>query len=237
MPARLALAAVLTFALAGAARAAPPDADGPTIPVFEASPRCTAVAAKAGSSEEEACELIRDLPPLEAAPGARVYRLQWWMGFVEHPRPGQPPRPAWFAQGPITLTVDKNGNRTLQTPWHRGSIRLKPDQLPDFERDLARSDFHVLSTYNGLENIVCVDGESTSVEALVNGRYKREYFEPCSGVFSTSLANALDQLMLFALADAGRTFPYRPDHPVFRGFGTRWRDDGIGTWPRRPPKS
>ena len=142
---------------------------------------------------------------LAAPPGGRAYRETW-----SGPFRGE------MHAGAIVLTIDDNGRRTMKTPWRSGAFRLRPKDLPDFEDALAGSDFAALPMFNQYAG-VCVDGVATTLEAVVDGKYRLVYFDYCGGVSSESVARALDRLFVFAARKSGRYYPVNPDHPTFRG--------------------
>jgi len=174
------------------------------IPQFTASVRCPGDGSPAGAG---ACDFLRQLgiDELEVPPGGRIYR-ETWLG----------PFRGRMHSGSIVLTIHADGRRTLKTPWRRSVYRLKPGELTGFERALAQSDFGTLPVFNGLDEI-CVDGVGTSLEAIVDGRYRLVYFDYCGGVQSESVAEALDQLFVFAAGKSGLQYPVNPKHPTFRG--------------------
>lgn len=142
---------------------------------------------------------------LRAAPGERVYRETWrgpFRGAMGH--------------GSITLTIRRDGARTLRTPWRHGEYLLRPNELVDFEPALARSNFASLPVFNQVQQ-VCVDGVATTLEAIVDGNYRIAYFDYCGGVSSEGVAQALDQLFVFSAHLSGLSYPVNPSHPTFRG--------------------
>jgi hypothetical protein len=197
------LAAVL-FAIVPTAYADP----APAIPQFAPTPQCPT---QANETQKYVCDFLADehAGPLVAPPGARVYREVWRTGFLTR-----------WARGIIVLTIYADGRRTLHTPWHRGSYWLDPDDLSDFEATLAGSDFARLGFYNQYGdaggNSICIDGAQTSLEAIVGGKYRIAFFDYC-GVGSAGVADALDQLFLYAGGRDGVRVPFRPDHPTYRG--------------------
>lgn len=144
--------------------------------------------------------------PLKAAPGARVYRETWSGPF------GDP-----MHKGSIVLTIHPDGARTLNTPWRRQDYLLLRDELSDFEAALARSEFGDLPALNA--NVgMCTGGVATTLEAVVDGKYRITHFDFCDGVTSESVAQALDQLFVFAAGLSNLRYPVNPDQPTFRGF-------------------
>jgi hypothetical protein len=174
------------------------------IPQFEPTIQCPS---DKDETIKEVCGFLQGAGAgvLKSRLGDRVYRETWIGGL----------RGKW-GRGSIVLTIHADGGRTLKTPWHRGLYRLKPGELPDFETTLARSDFARLSFYNRYAE-VCVDGVATSLEAIVGGRYRLAYFDYCGGVGSRGVADALDQLFVFAAGIDGLHYPFDPAHPTFRG--------------------
>ncbi len=177
-------------------------ASPPAIPQFPASERCSS---DARSADTLACPFLGAIKPLEAPPGGRIYRETWSSG-LKGP----------MGRGVITLTVYADGRRTLSSPWRYPADVLRPGELPDFEAALARSDFGRLPVDNQAEG-ACIDGVATTLEAVVDGRYRLTYFDYCGGVSSEGVALALDQLFVFAAAKAGMRYPVHPNHPTFRG--------------------
>ena len=121
-----------------------------------------------------------------------------------------------MGHGSIVLTIHADGTRTLKTPWHYGVFHLKSTDLPHFEADLAQSGFDTLPIYNRWEE-VCIDGVTTTLEAIVDGKYRISYFDYCGGVHPEPVAQALDELFVFAAGKSGKRYPVNPDHPTFRG--------------------
>jgi hypothetical protein len=180
----------------------------PTIPHFTASQRCPGD----GSPEMKYdCELLEGFGALDlnTSPGTRVYRETWSSGFKGP-----------LGSASITLTIAVDGSKTLRTSWNHSVYNLKPSDLADFEATLSKSSFAQRTVYNRRilpENEVCVDGVETSIEAIVDGRYRLVVFDACGGVFDENIADALDQLTVFAENISGSRFPWYPDHPTFRG--------------------
>jgi hypothetical protein len=174
----------------GPSVAAPTD-DPPTVQGAEACPKA-----------DPDCSMFVGVEPLAGPSGARVYRETWWSGSR-----------GWSAKGSITLTIRADGTRTLQTPWRKWPIRLRPAELADFEPALARSDFGKLPRYGPLS--VCTGGVATTLEALVEGRYRIVQFSFC-GVSSPGVADALDQLFVFAAAQSHLKYSPDPAHPTYR---------------------
>ncbi|MEI9996567.1 MAG: hypothetical protein WDM91_18360 [Rhizomicrobium sp.] len=178
--------------------------DPAVIPQFSASQACPGD----GSPEMQYdCKFLDDVgaKALQAPAGSRVYR-ESWMGPFASP----------MHDGSIVLIIAPDGTRTLQTPWRRRPYRLRPGELPDFEAALAKSAFSRRTVYNRIEGF-CVDGVATALEAVVDGRYRMVLYDYCGGVFDEDVAQALDQLFVFAAGLSGLHYPVNPDHPTYRG--------------------
>ena len=212
MISRLAAMAALTL-LAGCAlqpETFPEMGDGLNVPKFEASVRCPELVPNGPVSDlQEVCEYVEETrrERLKAPPGARVYRERWSMGCIGAP-----------CSGTLVLTIYPDGRRTLKTPWRRGNYTLKPNELPDFEQRIAGSHFAELPYFVELP-IVCIGGALTSLEAIVDGKYRLVFFGACTGVIDEEIALALDQLFLLGVGLSGLSHPYSPERPTFRGYG------------------
>ena len=179
--------------------------DAPSaIPQFADGPHCPG---DRSAEMKYDCDFLAETgaKDLRAPKGARVYR-ETWMGPFMGP----------MHEGSIVLTIAADGSRTLRTPWRRRPYHLKPGELPDFEATLAKSTFAQKTVYNRIDG-VCVDGVATAVEAVVDGKYHLVLFDFCGGVFDEDIAQALDQLFVFAAGLSGRHYPVNADHPTFRG--------------------
>lgn len=183
----------------------------PKYPIFDDSPRC---APKVEPSWYEPCGFLRylDLDPLTSRSGARVYRVAWDMSVAR--------RDMWFKGGAVTLIVYPNGRRFLRTPWRAHAIPLRKGELHDFEARLARSELAGLgrsntTVYADGEEGLCLDGVVTTIEALVDGRYRLAYFDNC-GVAAREVALAFDDLLVLAAAKSGHTWPFHLKHPIYR---------------------
>lgn len=209
-----------SIALAGCATAPtikPAMGDGVNVPKFEASARCPDIPEAVGVNlpygREQICGQLEKKPKdrIEAPPGVRVYRETWESIDL---REG--------GNGSILLTIYPDGRRTLESTWARGKYTLKSRELPDFEATLAKSRFAELPLFvepqidrEGGNDIVCLDGVPTSLEAIVDGKYRLVFFTPCGGVFLKDVAAALDQLFLFAVKVSGGKHPFDPEHPTW----------------------
>jgi hypothetical protein len=187
---------------AGATHAADPRDE--SVPRFSASQRCPGD----GSPEMKYdCDFLKELgaKPLEAPLGGRAYR-ETWAGPFAGPT----------GRGSITLRITADGMRTLEAPWLKRPYRLNPGELPDFEATLAKSRFDKWTVYNRREGI-WVDGVATSIEAVVDGKYRLVLFDYSGGVFDEAIAQALDQLFVFTAGLKGLKYPVDSDHPTYRG--------------------
>lgn len=201
----------LAAAIFVAALLAHDPATQPEYPRFEDAPRC---APKVEPSWYEPCGFLSymDLEPLASRGGARVYRIAWDMSVVR--------RGMWFKGGAVTLIVYPDGRRFLRTPWRTSAFPLRKGELSDFESRLARSEFAELgrantTVYADGEEGLCLDGVVTTIEALVDGRYRLAYFDNC-GVAAREVALAFDELLVLAAAKSGYQWPFNPKHPVYR---------------------